>query len=615
MKSIVRACKWLLPGCVAVGLIARAIGQVYQVQTNVTDSQGKVVATGTIQFATTVPSTGSGPATNPAPVSPPPTTNPAPAAPPIALATTLPVFPGQSYESDRWLATFQRDANGFLIPPVFPANACVISTAATPGHLASDYSDFLSAQAAAFKNGSYCILFRDGGIYTNAQDPKQMGTATKGLGAIDDNIQIPGGTVQHPVIISRVGVGGYNDRSAAPPKLLGGFVIGGSKYGGPAANYLEVFGLTFYGDHRDPGSATYNKNDATNGWYQDFAFRFRQLDLGTSQSDHFLFSDVRASYIGGAFDFEGNAANTLNTVILDHCEVDHNYGEKFGGYAQEVTDLLLNYGCFAYNGWNQQVAPKADPTGRYHDWYSQGVTPPAPADMGHRYINCVFATAQAEGLKDYSGGLIDTCLFLADPIAGCPGEFPVLVNNCVVDGDNAEFDAAEGGQAGYALALTADNSAPRGWGFDLSGSPNATVQNSLFVDKQDSLNNGDPIYIEGDITFNITGEPDFKSGTTNLTNLIVHNWTMQDKAGVGYQDNPPAPPYTATNCDFSGTGNYVNAGATITTYAQSLGVAGIKDGPTWLNAAIQNSSTNWNPALTAPAFCAYMQANFKAKGN
>jgi hypothetical protein len=80
--------KWLIGGA-AAGLVGVALGQVYQVQTNITDSQGNTVAAEKFQF--TIP----GPATQPAgsvsspSVSPLPIANPV--GPPTPAATPVPI--------------------------------------------------------------------------------------------------------------------------------------------------------------------------------------------------------------------------------------------------------------------------------------------------------------------------------------------------------------------------------------------------------------------------------------------------------------------------------------------------------------------------------------------
>jgi hypothetical protein len=645
MKSIVQGLKWLLPGCVVAGMLATALAQVvYQV--NGTGNDGSEISgsltlnqTASTQASFNIDNTDKAkfnlkglltvePGVSSSPPAPVPVSTAAPGSP---ASGALPVYPGDTYPSDAWLATFGRDANGFLIPPAAPANAVYFSDGVTKGSQWSDYTDFKKCEAAAQANGSWWIWVRDGGVYANS--------------AIDDNWQLGPGTADHPVVICRTGPNGYNDRSLPPPKMEGFLAMGGTEYGGNGTmHYCEVFGLNFYANYRDPSSSSYSKSKATDGQTQNWAFQLRSF---SGASDHILFSDCHVSYYGSGYDIEGELSYPAGgmvapttSVIWDHCDVDHCYGTFYGIYCQAVEDVLLNASVFAENGYNQKVDPKTDPSGMEHDVYLNGFVGPTatkplagPSDMLTRAVGCVFGGG-IESYKDYQGGLCSGCLFLGDAMDANFGQCPTLVDQCVADGDPAEFDAAEGGQKGYALALTGDGSAPRGWGFDFEGCASATCQNSLFIDKNDSINNGVPIYIDGQISFNVNGYPTYKSGPTTLKNLIVSNWTT-DGMDVHTFLVPPIPPNpTIISCDMPGqnastfgdfpginvsglipTPNYVNPNATVSTYAASLGIAGVTNGPTWLAAAINNSSQNWNQSLTAGTAIHYVQAGFSVKGN
>lgn len=639
--------KWLLPASVVVGLLASTLAQVvYQVdgagsdgskisgsltlnQTASTQASFDINNTDKAKFnlkgmLTVAPATSSQPVLSPQ--TPIPVTNPTPV---NASSANLPVYPGDTYPSDAWLATFQRDANGFLIPPAAPMNAVYFSDGVTKGSEPTDFTDFKKAEAAAQANGSWWIWVRDGGIYTNAM--------------IDDNLQLGPGTAAHPIVLCRTGSNGYGDRSLPAPKMEGMFALAGTEYGNNSAiHYYEAFGLNFYANYRDPASPSYNKNTANDGQTQQWAFQLRSW---TGSSDHILFSDCHVSYYAYGYDIEGELSYPAGgmvapttTVIWDHCEIDHSYGTFYGLYTQAVEDALKYECVFAWDGFNQQVDPKNDDAGMEHEVYQNGFVNtlskpsiPGPADMQDRAIYCIFGGG-ISAYKNYQGGLTYGCLFLGDAIAANYGEFPTLVDQSVVDGDPAEFDAAEGGQKGYALALSSDGTAPRGWGFDFSGCPTATVQDTLFIDKNDSFNTGCPIYIDGALTYNVNGYPTFTSGSTTLKNLIVNNWTNggTDVASFEVPPNPPNP--TIINCDFPGmnantfgdfpglnvsgiitTPNYVNPNVTVSSYAASMGIAGVTNGPTWLNAAMNNSSANWNQALTAWPAIQYIQAGFAAK--
>jgi hypothetical protein len=57
--------------------------------------------------------------------------------------------------------------------------------------------------------------------------------------------------------------------------------------------------------------------------------------------------------------------------------------------------------------------------------------------------------------------------------------------------------------------------------------------------------------------------------------------------------------------------NFVDSTRTISTYAKSLGIPGVVDGPSFLQAAENNWSGNWNPVLTAAAANQWIKAGFK----
>ena len=169
MKSIVQVLKWLLPGCVVAGMLANALAQVvYQV--NGAGNDGSEISgsltlnqTASTQASFNINNTDKAkfnlkglltiaPVVPPSPPLPVPVSTAAPASP---VSAALPVYPGDTYPSDAWLATFGRDANGFLVPPAAPANAVYFSDGVTKGSQWTDYTDFKKCEAAAQANGSW----------------------------------------------------------------------------------------------------------------------------------------------------------------------------------------------------------------------------------------------------------------------------------------------------------------------------------------------------------------------------------------------------------------------------------------------------------------------------
>ncbi len=614
MKPVARMPGYLLT-IVAISFVARALAQTYIIQSNVTDSNGKVVATATTQFTasgaaaspTTGASVGAISATQPVLTT-------APSRSPGANSG-LPGMTGQIYASDAWLATFPKDANGFVdLTSYIPANACVISTAATPGHLASDYGDFNTAQNAAIANGSHCVLFRDGGTYSAS--------------VVNNNICGATGTASKYLIVGRIGGNGFLDHSLPRPVLLNGLGIAGAPNGthawGAAIHYVIIDGLDFYADQRDPASPTYDKSNTS----QTGCITMVDQSWGGA-SDHILVEDCRGRFFQKMLDIESAASYAMNTVIVRRCVCAFNYGAFFGSYDYHVHDLLVVDSLFDNNGWNSTAAPKNDPEGREHDWYT-AINPPAEViDPQHRHIDCLFARADSEGLEGDAGGLADTCLFLANPIGGYLGVYQSLFHNIVVDGGGGEFDS---GTAGSALSLVPGNSgASRGWGIFLDCAPAGTMDTVTVINKPDTINSGFALGVHA-------AEPAKQltslATVATLTNCKVYNWftwsgTSTSAPNAIDQDGPPAVTITYSGCYLPGvtgsTGSpqagvvgvtgtiphYVDPTRTVSSYAKTLGIAGVTDGPSLLSAMENQWSGQWDNRLTAEAVVNWIQAGFQ----
>jgi hypothetical protein len=587
---------------IAISFVARALAQTYIIQSNVTDSNGNVVATATTRF--TAGTTQSAPAPI---VVVPPTTQLTPGESPGAKS--LPVMPGQTYASDDWLASFPKDGNGFVdLTSYIPANACIISLPATPGHLASDYGDFTSAQNAAVANGSICILFRDGGVYSAS--------------VVDNNVCGATGRAAHPFIISRIGPKGFLDHSLPRPVLLNGIGIAGAPsathaWGAPI-HYVILDGLDFYADQRDPSSPTYNKGNTS----QTGCITMVDQSWGAA-SDHILIEDCRGRFFQKMIDIESAQAYAMNTVIVRRCVCAFNYGVFFGCYDYHVHDLLVVDSLFDNNGWNATAAPKNDPQGREHDWYT-AINPAAETtDPQHRYVNDLFARADSEGLEGDAGGLCDSCLFLANPIAGYLGVYQSLFNNVVVDGGGGEFDNEV---AGSALSLVPGNAgASRGWGVFLDCCPTGGMTNVTVINKaNDAINSGFAVgvHVQDPAKQLVT-----LATAATLNGVMVHNWfEWNSTPGVSGPnavdlDPPPAATITYSGCYLPGvigvagvTGtvpNYVDPTRTASSYAKSLGILGVTNGPTLLSAMDNQWSGNWNANLDPAAVVNWIQAGFQ----
>ena len=150
------------------------------------------------------------------------------------------------------------------------------------------------------------------------------------------------------------------------------------------------------------------------------------------------------------------------------------------------------------------------------------------------------------------------------------------------------------------------------------------MENTLFIDKPDSVNSGAAIQVCLQDT--AKGLPAV-SGKFNFNNVKIHNWYQWPNVtnGAGpcpVQVSGATSTLTATinylNCVFPGvngtTGvsgvepNYVDPTRTVSSYGESIGIAG--RAPAFLAAAENNWSGNWNASLTAQAVNAWINAGF-----
>ncbi|MGD0771121.1 MAG: hypothetical protein ABSB42_23290 [Tepidisphaeraceae bacterium] len=627
MRNIAKyACnKWIALGLIVAAIVAEALPSAAAL------SLGQTVTTisnpdGSVTTVTWTPPAATGPTTGP-------TTNPTPpvvvvpAVTPTAAAYVagigefldglgLPGINGQSYGSTLWLLSFPKDANGFIIPPI-PANAIYCSTAATPGHLASDCGDFNSAVSACAANGSYAIVLRDGGTYPRA--------------FWDQNLEVQAGTAAHPIIVTRSGPNGFLDHSRARPICQGGFGLNDSRAGHPASSYIIVDGLDFQG---------------TNPPTQQQCLGFLDSNSG-APSSYVLVEDCRFEHFVTGTSMQSGVAYPLEHLIFRRCVWDHCYAAFYGEYHSHVQDFLLLDCVLANCGWDAVNAPKSDPAGREHDSYVAINPSTETNDPQHRVIDTIFATPDAEGCEGDCGGLFDTVLYLGCPIGGYGGVYQTIFNNVVVDGDNLEFDplttcgtnsggvykVTQSGKPGDALSLGPCGVAgaltgyERGWGLYFDCAPTGTMENTLFIDKPDGVNSGPAIQVC--LQDNAKGLPS-TSSNVKFNNVKIHNWYQWPNVTSGAGPCPVSvsgttSTLTATinylNCVFPGVNgtsgvsgiepNYVDPARTVSTYAASIGITG--GAPAFLTAAENNWSGNWNPALTAQAVIDWIGAGFEAK--
>jgi hypothetical protein len=620
MKPVVRMPGYLLT-IIAISFVARALAQTYVIQSNVTDSSGSVIATATTQFtlsaaATNSTNAGGGGSSTAQPSGGGSTGGGSSGLPTATVGTALPVMVGQTYASDAWLATFLREkitGNIDLTPLLVGRKIHYLSTAATPGHLATDFADWASAQKAAIADGDPCFGWRDGGQY--------------GPSFLNTNVQNLNGTALRPVIITRIGRNGFNDHSLPLPFLSGGRLC----IAGSPVHYVIYDGLRFTGGLTVAGSAL---------GFDDF---------NTSPSDYLLYSDCHIDGCQEGFSFQSihpTLTHEDSTYILDGCTVSNCVGgaDGPGMYIFYIRDLLLNRCYFVGNGGKNQL-------GTAHGVYLNSMYQDA-TDLQVRFINTVFAASAAAGCECNRGGFFHNCLSLSNPIAFYGGGGAAAeISHCVVDGGGGEFDMLEvpitsgtlvkfasagtfPPAPGNALNLQPGTGANRGWGCYLDAATTGSIHDTYIINKPEHFNAGFAVGVHTvDGGKAGLGMPSAATIATLGPNLIVHNWYEWSADGkgspnfvnlAGAYNGKPAP--TAT-INFNGlvvlsgvTGvagvtaiepKYVDDTRTCSSFAKTLGIAGVTDGPTLAQRMEAQDSTNWDPRLEAQPVFNYIQAGFQ----
>lgn len=640
MKLSGKDIKLAFAALVTIGLLASAVAQVYQVQTNVTDSNGNVVATATTQFSAGATGSSQGPATQPIAVG----------QPVLAIGTatgpSYPGMPGKIYPSDAWLKTFAyynaraADPAGWIdLTPLIPANAAIVCAKSSPLYQAGYYTDGASAWAAAIANGSKTVLFLYGGGDTSVTIKDSLHPNGVTLNAfspamVDFSVQSTTGTAARPIIISSIDTNGLWDKYSAGERpilennipIAGNATPGGEAWDSPI-QYVIYDRLRFYDPTRDPASPQFSGNSAAlNGGKIAVGIQITS-SWTAGASGYFLFEDIRSSFFRAMFDLEcDQTGSQLNTIVVRRCVGDWNYAPAvdYGGFTSDVHDLLVADSCLDGNGWNPTVTGKTDGQGREHDWYDAIWPAGDTSDPLHRYVNDIFARPESEGIEVNSpDAMIDHAIFAGCPIAGYVGAGGAgVIQNYVVDGGSGAFDVLGPG-SGLSLTWPTVNGNGRGWGVYLDCATTGSLINGITLGKADAndaaINPGQATGVHCEDTQK--GLPN-EATAAALTNVRVHGWYEWNGGATNpsgpnavnlSNSGPPQPTIAYTNCVLPGvTGiagvsavepNYVDDTRCVATYAAGLGIAGVVDAPSFLAAADDNWSGDFNVNLTAtPAF-------------
>jgi hypothetical protein len=172
--------------------------------------------------------------------------------------------------------------------------------------------------------------------------------------------------------------------------------------------------------------------------------------------------------------------------------------------------------------------------------------------------------------------------------------------------------------------------ANRGWGCYLDTATTGSIHDTYIINKPELFNSGLAVGVHTlDVGKQFLGMPSASTVATLGPNLIVHNWKEWSADGKGSPNfvnlagnNAPAATinYTGLVVLPGVTGvagvtavepKYVDDTRTSSSYAKTLGITGVNDGPTLLQRMSQQRSTNWDVRLEASAVFDFIEAGFQ----
>jgi hypothetical protein len=311
------------------------------------------------------------------------------------------------------------------------------------------------------------------------------------------NWSASGRSAQEPILISSYGTG-------ARPLIDSGTASAGFNVRASTTlsiNYVDLIGLQFYENNRDPASPTFNTSSAggTTGfqWY--------------APGGNVLIENCEFSYYRNNLDIESVNGQASNFVIRRCISADSwsTTSHSQGMYCFGVSNLSVLQCDFDHNGWNTMISGAYD-AGYNHDMYFSSTC------TGISVQGSVIAEASYSGVMARGGGNIDNNLFVDDAVA-------------VSFGDANGADSAVGGVTGSLVgnAIVGDkssNGTPYGQGFEIG---NTTPGAGMLV--ADNIFTQDTQYAKAAIELTMataTYNPQDAVGDNDVTieNNIVNGW-------------------------------------------------------------------------------------------
>ncbi|HWE04303.1 MAG TPA: right-handed parallel beta-helix repeat-containing protein [Tepidisphaeraceae bacterium] len=457
-------------------------------------------------------------------------------------------------------------------------------------------------------------------------------TWNSGLGAW----RLSGKSNDQPMLIGSYGSGA---RPLLETGTGDGFFAGASS--SPEVDHIDIIGLHFYADGRDPNSRTFfGSADATG---IDVLTQTNGITIENCWMEDYSVNINLQSYLGQITD-----AQVRRNIIDDSYSVT---GHSQGLYCYGVANLLIQGNTFDADGYNDQI-PGAQATYFNHDCYLSSNNTNVTID------NNIFARAAGYGLQDRPGGTVENNVFIDDPIGmsfglvngatSTPGGVSGIVNgNVFIGGGNLNG-------APYGQGIVIGNTAP-GYPTVVSNNifadslPNAPAAINLMygsdqINPQDSVGLNDVnilgnviydwnrgVYVEGGLDYGGAGltalndvniqQNDFQ----DIDGAVVQSDGAMDMSQLHFADNT----YSADAASIMVAGkatslaqwtghdeptvsqqpvSYVDATRTLSVYDAALGGAG-SDADFLAGARLQ-SQQSWRPDCSAAAVVGYFQAGF-----
>jgi hypothetical protein len=389
-----------------------------------------------------------------------------------------------------------QDANGWTV--VTPSsNSKIIYVSSSQGNdnnsglspLAPVYS-FAKAQSLMVSGQPDEILLKSGDTFSDSFQ----------------NWNASGESVQMPAVISYYGSG---PRPLIYTGSAGtGFATSTYANSGTVVNYLDVIGLQFEANLRDPTIGTVNTSFAG----EDAGFEFYANGGNVLVEDcsfNYYLDDFNIEGIGGSYYTNASVSN----ITIRRCVVDNSYafnsGHSQGLYAFNVSNLSILQSTFDHDGWNTASYLGATDLGFNHDIYI------ASTCSGIDIEQNVLAEAAYAGIMARAGGTINYNLFIDDPVA-------------VVYGDADGADSAVGGVSGSLIgnAVVGDRASgtqgssplPFGQGFVIA---NTALSSTLLVSS--NLFTQDTQHAKPAITLTMATNTDNPSVPVGLNNVVIEN--------------------------------------------------------------------------------------------